>query len=52
VDDFEGWTFVLPGSLLRELAQKQEEPPDVPETATEAREQRLISRRIDFTERT
>lgn len=53
MDDITGtfgdWFFVIPGSLFRELQRRDEDKAqDQRATATEARDRRIVNRRIDF----
>jgi hypothetical protein len=50
VDDFEDWTFVVPGDLIRLLQQREADQERRPASATEARERRIVNRRIEFRE--
>jgi len=47
-DEFEDWVLVVPGSLLRDLAKQPDGDGDeTPTNANEAREKRILNRRLD-----
>jgi hypothetical protein len=45
--DFAGYLIVAPRHLLAEIVQDDSEGPRVPATASEAREKRILNRRLD-----
>jgi hypothetical protein len=50
MEPFDDWTFIVPGDLIRQLQTREADQDKRPETATEARERRIVNRRIDFQE--